>query len=414
MTRRAPSGRRNSPGGASSVVYPISLCMIVRNEEHFLRDALTSVEGVVDEICIVDTGSTDGTIAVAESFGARITHIAWRDDFAWARNASLALATGAWILVLDADERLAPGSRDALRALRSERPDGQGRWLRCRNLKRRAAGDRGVDQRDRPDLSERAQRFATGERCTSLSLVRARNAASVPRRPRIEIFHYGYLPEIMSERSKGDRNFRLSRAAAEAAPDDPALAYNYATSALLAGERDTARVQFEHVVALTRNTPRGFRPMSLATLAGVYLDDGRPADALALAEECVGIVKTLPDGHFVHGRALAALGRHEEARAALRQAIAVGTHPSIEHFVTDDEIATWKAHNEIGGTFVSEGRHAEAQQWLDQALQIRPAEVTLLLNRARCAEALGDLAGARGDFERSSTLRATKREPSSS
>ena len=65
MTRRAPTGRRNSPAGASGVTYPISLCMIVRNEERFLRDALTSVQGVVDEICIVDTGSTDGTVAIA-------------------------------------------------------------------------------------------------------------------------------------------------------------------------------------------------------------------------------------------------------------------------------------------------------------------------------------------------------------
>jgi len=116
-----------------AVVYPLSLCMIVRNEERFLGDALTSVQGVVDEICIVDTGSTDGTVAIAESFGAKIGHLAWRDDFAFARNAALALATGAWIFVLDADERLAAGSRDLLRALRNVRPAGSGRWIRCRN-----------------------------------------------------------------------------------------------------------------------------------------------------------------------------------------------------------------------------------------------------------------------------------------
>src|ERR1700761_6858888 len=122
-----------SHASASGGVYPVSLCMIVRNEEGFLGDALASVQGVVDEICIVDTGSTDGTVAIAQSAGARIEFISWRDDFAYARNAALDMATGAWIFVLDADERLAPDSRDLLLAMRSQRPDGRGRWIRCRN-----------------------------------------------------------------------------------------------------------------------------------------------------------------------------------------------------------------------------------------------------------------------------------------
>src|SRR5476651_717597 len=133
MTRRAPSGKRNPARGASGVVYPISLCMIVRNEERFLSDALTSVQGVVDEICIVDTGSTDDTVAIAESFGAKIKFFAWQDDFASARNEALAMASGAWILVLDADERLAPQSRVEMGALHGIKPGERGRWIRCRN-----------------------------------------------------------------------------------------------------------------------------------------------------------------------------------------------------------------------------------------------------------------------------------------
>ena len=50
MTRRAPLGKRTPARGASGVVYPISLCMIVRNEERFLHDCLASVQGIVDEI----------------------------------------------------------------------------------------------------------------------------------------------------------------------------------------------------------------------------------------------------------------------------------------------------------------------------------------------------------------------------
>jgi glycosyltransferase involved in cell wall biosynthesis len=68
--------------------------MIVRNEENNLSQCLASVAGLFDEIVIVDTGSTDRTIEIARSFGARVFDFVWVDDFGAARNAALARATG--------------------------------------------------------------------------------------------------------------------------------------------------------------------------------------------------------------------------------------------------------------------------------------------------------------------------------
>jgi tetratricopeptide (TPR) repeat protein len=371
--------------------------MIVRNEERFLADALASVQGVVDEICIVDTGSTDTTVAIAESYGASISTVAWRDDFGWARNQALAMAHGAWIVVLDADERLAPDSREFLRGLRNVRPDGLGRWIRCRNF---SDVNRGIVASTNAIVrifpNDPAVRFR-GEIHEFIARAGEEMSLTSIMTP-IEIHHHGYVAEIMAERGKGERNLRVARETMLRAPDDAANVYNYAMSALLAGERDLARAQLERVVELTANTPRGFRPMALATLGSMYLDDGRAADALVAADACVEAVPTLPDGHFTRGRALAALGRYHEARTALGEAIAVGSNKKFEHFVVDDEIAAWKAHNEIGGTLVSEGRYPEAQQWLELGLQARPAERVLILNRAKCLEAQSDLAGALAGF----------------
>ena len=82
----------------------ISLCMIVKDEEKFLEQCLLSVQGLVDEIVIVDTGSTDKTKEIALRFTSKVYDFVWGDDFAAARNESLKYATGEWILILDADE----------------------------------------------------------------------------------------------------------------------------------------------------------------------------------------------------------------------------------------------------------------------------------------------------------------------
>ena len=90
----------------------ISAALIVRDEERFLAGCLSSIADHVDEIVVVDTGSVDGTIAIAQSFGVKLLHRQWRNDFAWARNEGLEAASGSWILYIDADERLSvpPGS----------------------------------------------------------------------------------------------------------------------------------------------------------------------------------------------------------------------------------------------------------------------------------------------------------------
>ena len=84
----------------------LSLCMIVKDEEHFLPMCLDSVKDYVDEIIIVDTGSTDTTVKIAERYNAKIYHHPWENSFSMARNYSLKYATCDWILILDADEEI--------------------------------------------------------------------------------------------------------------------------------------------------------------------------------------------------------------------------------------------------------------------------------------------------------------------
>lgn len=87
----------------------ISACMIVKDEEKYLPGCLDSIRSWVDEIIVVDTGSSDKTVAIAESYGAKIYHQQWENNFSKHRNYSIEQATGDWVLIIDADERVEAG-----------------------------------------------------------------------------------------------------------------------------------------------------------------------------------------------------------------------------------------------------------------------------------------------------------------
>jgi tetratricopeptide (TPR) repeat protein len=111
--------RAPPPGGAAPSRHGairLSAPLIVRNEERFLPGCLRSIRDLVDEIVVVDTGSTDRTREIARDFGGRVVEVPWEDDFAAARNAALDLARGDWILYVDADERVRPCDAARVRA----------------------------------------------------------------------------------------------------------------------------------------------------------------------------------------------------------------------------------------------------------------------------------------------------------
>lgn len=95
----------------------LSLCMIVKNESFFLRDCLARAAPHVNEIVVVDTGSTDDTCDIAREFTANLFNFEWCDNFAAARNHALDQASGDWIIVLDADEVIAPEDWERLHRL---------------------------------------------------------------------------------------------------------------------------------------------------------------------------------------------------------------------------------------------------------------------------------------------------------
>lgn len=106
----------------------INLVMIVKNEERSLERCLKSVDGLVDECIVVDTGSSDKTVEIARKMGARVFAFQWVNDFSAARNYALEQSDGDWNLVLDGDEYVRKADRQSLEGAISSR---EGKWLGC-------------------------------------------------------------------------------------------------------------------------------------------------------------------------------------------------------------------------------------------------------------------------------------------
>jgi hypothetical protein len=191
----------------------VALVMIARNEASRLVRALASARNHIDELVVLDTGSTDATVAIARSAGARVGRFEWRDDFSAARNAALDLADADWNVVVDADEWLLDGGTDLL-ALRHTPPDFVG-------------AVRVVSQFDAPTgiatapswlprVLPRGVRYAGRIHEQPVHVLPVRRLAVV-------LDHDGYRAEALA--AKQGRNARLLAAALLQAPADAYLHY---------------------------------------------------------------------------------------------------------------------------------------------------------------------------------------------
>ncbi len=209
----------------------LTLCMIVKNEERFLDGCLASVRGVVDAIVVVDTGSTDSTREIARKHNAQVVEHAWSDDFAAARNAALAHVRGGFVLVLDADERLGPGAKRALRKALA-RADFDCGMLPLHDASRLEAAPEDVvsgrARRGEPVLLPRVLRVTPDLRWEGVvheqvtSWARGKRIATLA----APIVHLGAVPQLRAERGKSDRNLRLLERRAQLEPDNATvLAY---------------------------------------------------------------------------------------------------------------------------------------------------------------------------------------------
>ncbi len=364
---------------------PIVASMIVRDEEEMLEDCLASVREVVDRMVVVDTGSVDGTVALARRLGAEVIHRAWRDDFAWARNEALAAAPdAAWALWIDADERLRCPDAQLLRGyLRCFAEEHDILEVTIRNVRR----DGSETTRFAAPRMLRAPRItfwgALHEHPTMI------DETTPARRSPLglcSIDHLGYADDLLEDRGKQDRNVAVAEAAYERDPRAK-TALDLARSLTFAQRDDLRAVELYRLgLAGVPEHDHRARAFVHAQLAG-HLQDrvGDQEAALAEAEAGLALVPADVACRAVMARALFALGRDDEL---VERAVELDRRPSLEPMsAAVDARAVWQLR--LAVALVRRGRVDEAwplaKAAVGSGIALGVREVTDLL----------DVAGAR-------------------
>ena len=283
--------------------------MIVRNEAGFLPDCLLSLSPLVDEIVIADTGSDDGSIEIARSFGADVFAFPWRDDFAAARNAVLDRARGDWLLYIDADERLDPIDPGSLRTALNL-PDMLAATVRFfprtgftayreYRLFRRAEDIRFtgvIHETFRPALHQRIARSGGYIGETALTFR-----------------HVGYDGP---QTHKLDRNETLLRAQIALDPRRPYLRWHLGMVRRDRGAFDEAQTLWREGARLAAVAPRVDPADAMCAIELIKLGLSRGQDVLAEIETAEELFADNLMLHWLRAKALVAAHRDEEAAVA--------------------------------------------------------------------------------------------------
>jgi glycosyltransferase involved in cell wall biosynthesis len=297
--------------------------MIVKNEAEFLERCLGSIRPAADQIVVVDTGSTDGSDAIARTFGAEVVHAEWRNDFAWARNLSLDRAKCAWVLWLDADDVVPAASIPALIAAKKEAAD-RVLGFTVRNERPDNTGTEFIQARMFPNLPEIRFERRVHEQMMPSAL---RLGFSMESRDAI-IEHHGYAdPKVL--KVKAQRNITLMINDYYPATPDPVTAVEIADSYQLIEGWDKAEMWYSAVlgIAKIKSTQPSIASQACLGLGNIANRQRKYGQAVRFLEEAVTLAPWRVDGLYLLAVSCECAGSREKALDHLRRILKAEVQP---------------------------------------------------------------------------------------
>ncbi len=345
----------------------VSLCMIVKNEERVLDDCLKSAQPFFNEMIVVDTGSTDRTVEIAEECGAEVRHMEWPDSFAIARNESLRDAKGKWIFWLDADDTLPIDCGEAiLEAAINADDDVLGFVVPVQFVDDGPGGGTRVDHvklfRNLPGLQFEG-------RIHEQILGSLRQHEGRIARCNAYVLHSGYDTSDAGQKKKRARDEKLLMLDLQDRPDHPFVLFNLGMTAHYTDGHEQAVKWFDKCLIVSDPKESHVRK-AYALKAVSHRELGEIQKAIDTLNEGLAEVGDDPELHFHLGLILSNQNMHEESLEHYRKVL--GSDPSGYFSSMDIGILGFKTHHNMGGVLVALGRYDEAKEEFMKALQQAP------------------------------------------
>ncbi|RJQ82997.1 MAG: glycosyltransferase [Desulfobacteraceae bacterium] len=318
-----------------SAAHSLSLCMIARNEGKLLGPCLHAIKPLVDEIIMIDTGSTDRSADIARLFGATVHDFKWCDDFAAARNFGISNAAGDWILVLDADETIAAPDFNSLRTLIREHADRRVAFsIETRNYCHTAntfgwRGNAGAYPSHEAALgwfpSRKVRLFRRSAEVRFHFPVHERVEPSLAAAGitvlecTVPVHHYGHLNETRNQ-EKARNYYQLGYAKLHKMKHDPGAVRELAVQA---GQLE----RWPEAIGLWRRLLdlRPGYPEALINMASAHWQLGDYRESLTWTEKALARDATLKEAHFNRALSFMMLGDFQQTIAILEPLLQ--THP---------------------------------------------------------------------------------------
>lgn len=353
----------------------ISLCMIVKNEQDNLPRCLESIKDIVDEMIIVDTGSTDSTVEIAESYGARVYHFPWNGSFSDARNYSLKHASGDWIMIMDADDELPGSEKQAVLDL-AKTGDADAYFFETISY----VGDKpGVDVLK--NLNLRLMRNGKGYFYSNAiheqiyCNIKAVNPSASIVNKDIKVYHYGYLNKNIEEHNKRARNISLLEKELEEKPGYAFALFNLGSEYYATGDNVKAIKYFEESYKKF-NPQEGFSSHLLLKMVHCLTNLGRFEDALKIIEEGLGYFPAFTDLEYMRAVTYNMMGKQVRAIKHFEKCCEMGEAPSYCNVIIGT--GTYRAHFMLGDIYFNLGDYDLAMDNFKHAIEQNPQMTSIL------------------------------------